>query len=278
MVKSKIGYIYILTSPNSNFIKIGGTDFPPMKRIKEINASEPYRSLGPWTLADFRQVSDWRSVEASIHYSFRSKLIKSVRQQKELFGVPLNSAKKKLKEIKPAQIVGKPKIDRMFQDEQYTDYLIDLLRFTGLLNCLDIQGIWTFSLFPRTSGGRYFTINIGRHEVAFVTMPSHDNLRYHMIYMDELILDIKDVRRWVMKHDGDISRTVYSSSMPRGVSVGFHASFSETKRFLHLGGVRRAVVAYWHEGLISRKEREKSSPFVRYHHWNAIAEIRSRIY
>jgi hypothetical protein len=57
------GYVYILTSPNSDCITIGGTDYPPLKRIKEINLSEPYKSLGPWSLADFPQVSDWKNVE-----------------------------------------------------------------------------------------------------------------------------------------------------------------------------------------------------------------------
>ena len=81
------GYVYILTSPNTEYIKIGGTDYPPLKRIREINSIEPYQSLGPWTLADFRQVSDWRSVEYFLHYAFRSKLNKKVEQQKELFKV-----------------------------------------------------------------------------------------------------------------------------------------------------------------------------------------------
>jgi hypothetical protein len=33
-MKNTQGYVYILTSPNTNFIKIGGTDYPPIKRIK----------------------------------------------------------------------------------------------------------------------------------------------------------------------------------------------------------------------------------------------------
>mgnify|MGYP007101867720 CR=1 FL=1 len=43
---SSQGYVYILQSQNCECIKIGGTDYPPLKRIKEINATEPYKSLG----------------------------------------------------------------------------------------------------------------------------------------------------------------------------------------------------------------------------------------
>ena len=32
---------------------------------------------------------------------------------------------------------------------------------------LDIQGAWTLHLLPRTSGGMWFTLNIGSHAVAF---------------------------------------------------------------------------------------------------------------
>ena len=41
------GHVYVLTSPQSPFIKIGGTTHAPLKRIREINACEPYKSLGP---------------------------------------------------------------------------------------------------------------------------------------------------------------------------------------------------------------------------------------
>jgi hypothetical protein len=35
---------------------------------------------------------------------------------------------------------------------------------------VDIQGIWTLTLLPKTNGGRWFTLNIVSHEVAFSTM------------------------------------------------------------------------------------------------------------
>ncbi len=61
--KSTEGHVYILVSPVCEYVKIGGTDYMPLKRIKEINTSESYKSLGPWSLHDFRQVTDWRKVE-----------------------------------------------------------------------------------------------------------------------------------------------------------------------------------------------------------------------
>ena len=70
---SNAGYVYVLTSSQTNLIKIGGTDYPPLKRIREINSTQPYKNLGPWTLADFRQVTDWRATEYALHYTFRSK-------------------------------------------------------------------------------------------------------------------------------------------------------------------------------------------------------------
>ena len=79
---SSQGYVYILQSQNCDCVKIGGTDYPPLKRIKEINATEPYKSLGTWTLADFRQVTDWRTVEHNLHYRFRSALNTSIKNQR----------------------------------------------------------------------------------------------------------------------------------------------------------------------------------------------------
>ena len=49
--KSKRGYVYVLQSARCDCIKIGGTDYPPLKRIKEINATEPYKSFGKWIKA-----------------------------------------------------------------------------------------------------------------------------------------------------------------------------------------------------------------------------------
>ena len=100
------GHVYVLVSPKTELVKIGGTDFPPFKRIREINGSSPYRELGPWSLADFRQVNDWRKVEAFLHYAFRSCLDAEVSGAKELFRVAPQVVSSKLNEIEPDQIVN----------------------------------------------------------------------------------------------------------------------------------------------------------------------------
>jgi hypothetical protein len=277
--QNKSGYVYVLTSPKIDCIKIGGTDYPPMKRIKEINTSEPYKSLGPWSLADFRQVSDWRSVEQSLHYIFRSKLNQKIDRQRELFRITHQEASVKLKLIDPDLLINKPKVDRLFQDQEFSNYLLNFFSFTGLMNWLDIQGAWTFSLFPSTGWGRYFTVNIGRHEVAFSTLPLSpaEKMSAHMILMDDLIFDFKDVVRWVKKNDGTMKRNVYKSALPRSTSVAFLGTFEDSIEFLKLDGVRRALIAYWSDSLIRMKEKGSQSMFAKSHNWNAIAEIHDRL-
>ena len=277
MQNNQAGQVYILVSPNSEYIKIGGSDYPPLKRIREINTTEPYKSLGPWGLSDFRQVTDWRKIEASLHYAFRSKLIKNIDGQKELFHVSAHEASAKLNQIDPSEILKKPKVDRMFQDEDFTTYILQLFSFTGLMNWLDIQGAWTFVLFPATEGGRYFTINIGPHEVAFSTLPKNNEKPIHMILVDRLILDFKGVKNWVYTHNGQIKEDHYKSALPRSTSLIFEGTFEDAQNFLTLDGVRRALIAYWTEGLIGLKERGALSLFAKFHNWNAVAEIHSRL-
>ncbi|MCZ7625011.1 MAG: GIY-YIG nuclease family protein [Candidatus Methylomirabilis sp.] len=277
-MKKKRGHVYVLTSPKCELIKIGGTDHAPMKRLREINASEPYRSLGPWTLCDFREVKDWRSVEYDMHYAFRSKQALTPLGQKELFRIAPQVARARLDALNPEQIVSKPKIDRLFQHEEFAQFLTHLFSFTGILNWIDIQGAWTFTLFPATAGGRYYTVNIGRHEVAFAALPAQAGEHgYHSIVMDHLIRDFPKVRKWVEKHQGGLRNDVYASALPRSVSVAFKGSFDDAQEFLLLDGVRRALLAYWSEGLTLLKERGVGSVYSRYHNWNAVAELRNRI-
>jgi hypothetical protein len=276
-LENAAGYIYILTSPKIDCVKIGGTDYPPLKKINEINMTEPYKSLGPWSLADFRQVKDWRKIEYHLHYSFRSCLSESIDQQKELFHVPVQDVTKLLNEIDPEQIINKPKIDRMFQDENFLAYITNLFVFSGLMNWLNIQGAWTFVLFPSTSGGRYFTINIGPHEVAFSTLGRKGIPQKNMILVDRLIFDFGKVINWIMKHNGTIEVDQYATALPRSTSIIFEGSFDDVNEFLGLDGVRRALIAYWNEALIGMKERNVMSVYAKYHNWNAIAQIHYKI-
>ncbi len=280
-VKSKSGkrpgHVYVLVSKACKYIKIGGTDYAPFRRIREINADEPYKRLGPWSLHDFRQVADWRKVESAMLYAFRSKLVRWVEGQKELFAVSPARASKYLEQIDESLLVGKPKVDRAFQDEGFSDFLIDLFRTTALSNWLDLQGIWTLNLFPSTAGGRYYTINIGLHEVAFTSLPAPGSAPFHMILMDRLVRDHNVVSSWIRKRGGYFRNDRYASALPRSTSVFFYGRFEEAREFLDLPGVRRAIIAYWTEALLKRQESGGLSLFARYHSWNGVAELRKRI-
>lgn len=271
------GFVYILTSPNCSYIKIGGSAFPPAKRIKEINTTDPYRQFGPWYLHDFRGVKNWRSVEYNLHYVFRSKLVAEVKGQDELFLVSPYDAAIHLSKIDEAAIVGRPKIDRMFNDEHFLNYLVALFKISGLVHWLDIQGAWTFSLFPSTSGGRYFTLNIGPHEVAFSTLSRKPLQPQHMLYMDELVHNYPEIMKWVQDHCGEIESDSYATALSHAVSVWFEGDFTDALEFLSLEGVRRAIIAYWTERLVIMKDTDTLSAFSRFHNYNAVAEINRRI-
>lgn len=277
IAKRSEGHVYVLTSPACGHIKIGGTDYAPLKRIQEINNCEPYRALGPWHLHDFRQVADWRKVEASLHYVFRDRLVSHIVGQRELFSLSPQEASKQLEQIDEALLSKKPRVDRMFQQHDLAKFLASLFRSTALLNWLDLQGAWTLSLFPSTSGGRYYTINIGPHEVAYATVPRHLHRPAHMLHMDRLIHDFDIVSDWLKKHDGGIADDNYITALPRSASVHFSGSFKDAQQFLALDGVRRALIAYWTEALVSLQERGKTSVFARHHNWNAVAEIKRRM-
>lgn len=273
MVDDKSGYVYILTSKNCESIKIGGSDYPPMKRIREINNSEPYKKYGVWHLQDFRQVNDWRLVEYNLHYQFRSFLNREILQQKELFNVAWQMVSASLNKIDENLIVKKPKVDRMFQDNEFKSYLLDLFEWAGLNHWLDYQGAWSLVLFPATAGGRYFTLNIGRHEVAYSSLPKKNNPSVHMILLDELIFAYENVQLFLEKHNGDFYETPYSSAMERSVCAIFEGDFNVASEFLGLYGVRRALIAYWHEALFRLKINNATSTYSRFHDYNAIARL-----
>lgn len=271
------GYVYVLQSQNCDCIKIGGTDYPPLKRIKEINATEPYKSLGIWKLMDFRQVTDWRTVEHNLHYRFRSSLNTEIKNQKELFHLSVADASKALNELNPEDIVYKPKIDRMFQDDAFLSYIVQLFKFTGLIHWIEQQGIWTFVLFPSTNGGRYFTLNMGSHEVAFSTLGKKDRKQVNMLMLDSMILDFPIVTKWLDNHCGKICTENYTTALPHSVSIYFEGTFSDALEIFSLEGVRRALIAYWYEFLIKKSEEDKLSTYERYHNYNALAQIMKKM-
>lgn len=273
MNTDKSGFVYILTSKNCECIKIGGSNYPPMKRIKEINNTQPYKQYGVWHLQDFRQVSDWRLVEYNLHYKFRSLLNIEIKNQKELFHLPWQTASLELEVLDENLIIKKPKVDRMFQDKDFRNYLKNLFEWSGLAHWLDYQGTWSFTLFPSTGGGRYFTLNIGRHEVAYSTLAKKDNPCKHMILLDDLIFAYPDVINFLEQHNGDLYKIMYKSAMERYICAIFEGDFQIASQFLSLYGVRRALIAYWHELLFRLKANETKSLFFRFHDYNAVANL-----
>jgi hypothetical protein len=221
-------------------------------------------------------VTSWRAVERDLHYAFRSKLDRSIKGQKELFALSPVEASSRLNGIDESLVVRRPKIDRMFQDQGFASFLQRLFRFSGLLNWLDLQGAWTLNLFPTTNGPRYFTLNIGKHEVAFSTAPVAGHA-HHMMHMDRLIFDFPAVRSWVKAHRGQMMNDSYATALHRSTSVFFEGGFTTALEFLDLQGVRRAMIAYWTEALIGLQERGSLSVHARHHNWNAVREIKRRM-
>lgn len=74
-----------------------------------------------------------------------------------MFDIAWQTVSESLNQLDESLIVRKPKIDRMFQDNEFRGYLLDLFEWAGLRHWLDYQGAWSLALFPATNGGRYFT-------------------------------------------------------------------------------------------------------------------------
>jgi hypothetical protein len=134
-----------------------------------------------------------------------------------------------------------------------------------------------FCIISSTSGGRYFTLNIGPHEVAFSILPRKDEVQLNMILVDRLIFDFGDVINWIASHNGKIEVDHYATALARSTSLMFYGTFDEIMEFYSLDGVRRALIAYWNEALINLKEKNTMSVFARHHNYNAVAKIHNVI-
>ena len=98
-----------------------------------------------------------------------------------------------------------------------------------------------------------------------------------MILVDRLIFDFGEVVNWIAAHEGRIGVDQYTTALPRSTSLIFQGDFDDILEFYSLDGVRRAMIAYWHEALITLKEKGTVSVYVRHHNYNAIARIHSLI-
>jgi len=266
------GFVYILVSPNSDYIKIGGTEKAISERLRAINGGEAYADHGPWELSDFLHVTDWRLVEGELHRHFRDRNVLNVEGTRELFGVPPHEARQKLRSIDVSLRFDHERTDRLFADRNVTLFLCKLFNLSGLYGNLDIQGAWTLSLLPKTVGGRWFTINIGSHEVAFSTRKPLNGKFSHYLVLDRLILDYPESIIWVGKRDGEVQDAVYSAA-ERAVLVSFNEDFANAEAFFTLPGVRRALVAYWGEALADLRERNAKSVYARYHSYDAVSQL-----
>jgi hypothetical protein len=270
------GFVYVLTSPNSECIKIGGTKLAPAERIRGINSSLEYGGDGPWGLSDFLHVKDWRLVEGKMHSHFKGCHYKCGTGARELFRISALAARKQLLKTLPTLRIGYlEKTTKLRGNHDLEVYLHDLFERTGLYSQYDIQGAWTLCIFPATGkNGRYFTINIGRHEVAFSILPGKDEIvGEHYLIMDSLINEYRPTIRMIKDLRGQIKTAPYKSAGERAVSVSFYGDLALAQEILKLPGVGRALIAYWHDRLSALRINKSKSLFARFHDYDAAYEL-----
>lgn len=266
------GFVYILVSPNSSHIKIGGTERPISERLRGINGTEFYADHGPWELSDFLHVTDWRLVEGAMHKHFAKNNVRNIAGTRELFAIPPHEARTRLRQTDDALRVGHDKTSKIFQNPELGLFLFKLFQLSGLYGSLDMQGAWTLTLLPKTNGGRWFTLNIGPHEVAFSTYKAVDRKFEHYLILDRLILEFPETIIWIGKHGGSVEEAPYASAN-RAVTISFWEDFASAERIFALPGVRRALIAYWAEALADLRERKTKSVYARYHSYDAVSEL-----
>lgn len=265
------GFVYVLVSPNSNWVKIGGTEKPIAERLRGINGTPSYSDHGPWTLSDFLHVTDWRRVEGELHKHFNKYNVPAPKTR-ELFDIAPHKARERLRLTNKLLRVGYETTGKLFRDRSAKLFLYRLFELSGLFGSLDLQGAWTLSILPKTSGGRSFTLNIGSHEVAFSALKPSNGKLTHFIVLDRLLLDYPDTVIWIGNHGGEVREASYRSAK-RAVVIAFDETFAGAERFFKLDGVRRALVAYWYDALADLRERSAKSVFARYHSYDAVAEL-----
>jgi len=266
------GFVYILISPNSDAIKIGGTEQPIAERLRGINSTKSYADHGPWQLSDFHHVTDWRLVEGHLHRHFKERNVRDIAGVQELFCVPPHEARKKLRETDPELRFDFERTKRLLKNPDVRLYLYRLFQLSGLFGNLDIQGAWTLSSLPSTAGGRWFTLNIGTHEVAFSTLKEDSGKFWHYLILDRLILDFPETIIWIGLHGGEVREADYKSA-ERALIINFQEDFANAEKIFQMPGVRRALVAYWSEALADLRERQTNSVYARFHSYDAVSEL-----
>ncbi|RYH02711.1 GIY-YIG nuclease family protein [Salipiger sp. IMCC34102] len=272
-VKARQGFVYVMSAPGYSGVKIGRSDRAPHFRAKELSADPVYRQHGKWTVVDYRQVEDMFATESALHRRFRSVNEIQYEPARELFRLSKSEAVEALLETAEAGLLGAAPLGRLRLDRDLVDYLLRLFRETGLSQFMDLQEMWTMSLYPSTASGRYFTLNIDRHEVAFSAPLRGTGKSVHMIYLDPRILDNEMTYEWFDARDGQVSTGDYLSAADAGCSVSWIGTLSDAVTFFDLPMARRAVIAYWYDSLLNLRDRGKRSFFARFHNHNAVQEL-----
>lgn len=148
-----------------------------------------------------------------------------------------------------------------------------LFKNSGLENFRDIQESWTFSLFPRTAGGRFFTLNIDRHEVAFASPLNGSDLQYFSIVVDASVANDRAFKKKLKPLAGTVRRAPYPSNWGNAVSVNFEANFDQASRISETTAFRRALVAYWYDALLRMRDLGNRSLHAKHHNYGAVSEI-----
>ena len=268
------GWIYALRSDNSSSIKIGRTSTTPFQRLRELNAHEVYGPLGPWQHLHLKQVRDTIAVETALHRklsAFRSQAFGSAR---ELFDISPQRARLELDAIPQADLTAPVPLNKLQLDPPFLHYLRSLFEYAGLENFKEIQEAWIFSLFPKTAGGRFFTLNIDRHEVAYsAPIVGEPDLVHHIIVVDRLAKRDRELKRWLKQNFGWFERIPYPSNWGDAIVVCFQAPFDDSLGIFELSGFRRALIAYWFDALLRMQERGTRSLHAKRHNYDATSEI-----
>ncbi len=265
------GFVYVMRSAAVTWTKIGLSARAPHFRARELTADAVYGGIGPWEVVDYRQVADARATELALHRRFRGARV-SHGSAIELFDVPPADAVAGLRDLAEADLVRGDLIGRLRLEPSLVGYLSGLFRSTGLGQFLDLQEAWTLTLFPSTNGGRNFTINVDRHEVAF-SAPLPDGSHVFMLHMDGRVIDRRLLRPWLRARNGAIRKQSYASGMAGGVSVRWIGTMEDAAGVFDLPTIRRALVAYWYDSLLALRDRGGRSFFARFHDHNAVQEL-----
>lgn len=270
----KKGLVYILFSPNCTSVKIGRTELPIDQRIRALNASPTYGRLGAWALAHCLPVVDSVVVEQQLHKHFAEMLDNSVAGTRELFRVSAHEAIMQLDLVPESLRQGAHQAATLFKDVTLRQYLLSLMEKGGLFGALDQQGSWTLSLYPKTAGGRYFTLNVGRHEVAYATLASKTYPQViNSLVCDKLICDYPEVSHWLNAHEGDISSSTYASATDRAVSLTWAGDLSLSNILAEMPGIKTALIAYWQNQLSDMRLSGAKSFFARFHNYEAVNKL-----